>query len=117
MLAYFFHHGLVVTFNSDDDVKSRQRAYEIAAERLAPLNETPALMGHASLPADGVVCTWDRHDEPQEEDGGKTLDRGDVEDIAQRVAADECNRLGDEFREELDRRASEIDRRIDEMED
>lgn len=69
MLSYFFHRGLVVTINSDDDTKSRQRAYEIAAERLAPLNETPRLLGHATLPVDGTVVTWDRESETPHKHG------------------------------------------------
>ena len=63
MLSYFFHRGLVVTINSDNDTTARQRAYEIAAERIAVFNEEPRLIGHATLPVDGVVVTWDHTDQ------------------------------------------------------
>lgn len=102
MLSYFFHRGLVVTINSDDDTKARQRAYEIAAERIAPFNEEPRLVGHATLPADGVVVTWDRYDsEPAE--------AGVNEDTVHSIVGDEIEKLRSELQGEIDRVESRVD--------
>ena len=108
MLAYFFHHGLVVVINATDEKATEPRALEIAADRFkkAGINETPSISGVATLPQSGVIVTW--NDPPSRAD--------DVEDTIHNAIDAEVEQLRSEMQEEIDRQVTRVEQRIDDLE-
>lgn len=114
MLAYFFNRGLVVVINSDDAKGNEERAIAIAVERFkaASIADDPTVSGVATLPADGVVMMWNDPPQSLEWKG----DGPDEDAAVHRIVDDKIEELSSEFREELDRRISIVEERIDGME-